>query len=134
MKEKIIRFPYKIYKGELYPIIRVQMKGPGGYLETEAYVDSGASVSIFLATIASDLGIDYIKGKITYTMVGDGSFIPVYLHTIPIKLGHISFPATIGFSSHLGADFNLIGQKDCFDRFIISFDKKSGVISFSPYK
>ncbi len=130
---KKIKFPYKSYKGELYPIINILMEGPNGLLETEAYVDSGASTSIFLTTIASDLGIDYSKGKITYSMVGDGGFIPVYLHRITIKLGQVKFRATIGFSSHLGADFNLIGQKDFFDRFIVTFNKKVGNISFQPY-
>lgn len=132
MKKKI-KFPYKTYKGGLYPIINILMKGPNGLLETEAYVDSGASTSIFLATIASDLGIDYSKGKVIYTMVGDGSFIPVYLHKITVKLGYFSFNAAIGFSSHLGADFNLIGQKDFFDRFVVTFDRKAGNISFQPY-
>lgn len=128
-----LNFPYKAYKGEYYPIIKVTLKGPSGTLETEAYVDTGASISIFLATIANDLGIDYARGKVTYTMVGDGSFIPVYLHTLPVKLGKLTFRATIGFSSHLGADFNLLGQKDFFDRFVVTFDKHKKIISFQPY-
>ena len=131
--KKQIDFPYKVYKGEAYPIIRIQLKGPAGPLETEVYVDSGASISIFLAAIASDLGIDYTKGKINYIMVGDGSFIPVYMHTLPIKIGNIWLPANIGFSSHLGADFNLLGQKDIFDRFIVSFNRRKKTVSFQPY-
>ena len=109
------------------------MKGSSGYLQTEAYVDSGASTSIFLSGFASVLGIDIRKGKITYVMVGDGSYIPVYLHTVRVKLGNISFRATVGFSSHLGAEFNLIGQKDFFDRSKVCFDKRKKIISFHPY-
>lgn len=132
-REKPICLPYKSYKKEHYPIIKIQIKGTAGPLETEVYVDSGASVSIFLARIATDLDIDYTKGKITYIMVGDGSFIPVYLHTLPIKIGHIWLTPTIGFSAHLGADFNLLGQKDIFDRFIVCFNKRKKIISFQPY-
>ena len=109
------------------------MKGPSGLLETESYVDTGASLSIFLTTIASDLGIDYSKGKLIHTMVGDGGFIPVYIHTIPIQIGHIRFKAKIGFSPSLGANFNLLGQKDIFDRFAITFDRRKKIISFRPY-
>jgi len=130
---KKIKFSYKAYKREFYPIIKITLYGSTGPLETEAYVDSGASISIFLATIAADLGIDYTKGKISYTMVGDGSFIPVYLHTMRIRIGGSTCRATIGFSSHLGADFNLLGQKDIFDRFVVSFDKRKKIISFQPY-
>ena len=131
--KKFACFPYKSYKGQYYPIIKIQVKGSGIFFETEAYVDSGASTSIFLADFASCLGIDYTKGRITYVMVGDGSFIPVYLHRVPVKLGRYSFSATIGFSSHLGADFNLLGQKDIFDRFKVCFDKSKKTISFYPY-
>ena len=121
--KKFACFPYKSYKGQYYPIIKIQVKGSGIFFETEAYVDSGASTSIFLADFASCLGIDYTKG----------SFIPVYLHRVPVKLGRYSFSATIGFSSHLGADFNLLGQKDIFDRFKVCFDKSKKTISFYPY-
>ncbi len=131
--KKPVTFPYKIYKRQAYPIIKILMEGPDGLLETEAYVDTGASISIFQTTVASDLGIDYSKGKISYTMVGDGSFIPFYVHTIPIKIGHVKFPARIGFSPSLGADFNLLGQKDIFDRFIVSFDRRKKIVSFQPY-
>lgn len=131
--KKPIYFPYKSYKSKYYPIIKLQVKGPVGFLETEVYVDTGASVSIFLTAFASYLGIDYTKGKMTYTMVGDGRFITVYLHKLRIKLGNYTFPATIGFSPQLGADFNLLGQKDIFDRFKVCFDKRKKIVSFQSY-
>lgn len=130
---KLIKFPYKVYKEEFYPIIGIQIKGHYGTLATQTYVDTGASISIFLSSIASELGIDFNKGRVTYIMVGDGSFIPVYRHKIPIKIGHVWLNATIGFSDHLGADFNLLGQKDIFDRFVVTFNKRKKVISFQPY-
>jgi hypothetical protein len=132
--KKPIKFSYKRYKGEFYPIINVFLGKKPNIIETEAYIDSGASISIFLDVLAPKIGIkDYTKGKISYIMVGDGSYIPVYIHTVPIKIGYFSFSAKIGFSSHLGAGFNLLGQKDIFDRFVISFDKRNKVIYFKPY-
>lgn len=67
-----------------------------------AYVDSGASISIFSIHEASRLGVDYTNGEKLMVTVGDGSSIPVYLHIMPIKISHISFEATIGFSPLLG--------------------------------
>ena len=129
---KAVYFPYKTYKGDFYPIIKIQLKGPSGVLITEAYVDSGASISIFSIGIASDLGIDYKKGKTRHTMVGDGNFMAFYVFTLPVKLGPFSFRAKIGFSPNLKAGINLIGQKDFFDRFVVTFNKRKRFVSFKP--
>lgn len=42
-------------------------------------------------------------------VVGDGSFVPIYLHRAGIKLGKDGFGMKIGFSSKLG--FNLLGNE-----------------------
>jgi len=130
---KQINCPYKRFKGGYYPIIDIQMKGLRGIYRTAAFVDSGASTSIFLSSVADGLGIDSTQGRLTYSMVGDGSYIPIYLHTIPVKIGHIWIRAKIGFSSHLGVDVNLLGQKDIFDRFKVTFDRRRKIVSFHPY-
>ena len=109
-----IKFPYRVYKGIACPIIGLNIKGPKGWLEIEAFVDSGASVSVFLAKEALDLGIDFEKGKVIYSTVGDGSLIPVYLHKLPVKFVFVSFIATIVFSPRVGLGFNLLGIKVFF--------------------
>jgi hypothetical protein len=128
----IIKFPYKIYKNVACPIISIGIKGHRSWLLTEAYIDSGASISVFLDKIARDLEIDYLKGKTIYTTVGDGSLIPVYLHKLPVRIGNISFEATIGFSPRLGIGFNLLGRQDIFNRFDITFSDSQKTISFLP--
>jgi len=130
---KRISFPYKSYKKEFFPIIRIELKGPVRIAETEAYIDTGASTSIFRSSVARLIGIDFVSGKINYILVGNGSFIPVYMHRLPVRIGTVWLNATIGFSEHLGAPFNLLGQKDIFDRFVVSFDKRNKVVSFLPY-
>ena len=130
---KSFHLPYKFYNGEFYPIIKIKLKGPQGIFDAEAYVDSGASTSIFMAEFASVLGIDYTRGQVSYTMVGDGSFIPFYVHRVPLQIGNVWVKAAIGFSSRLGAEFNLLGQKDIFDRFKVTFDKRNKRVSFQSY-
>ncbi|MDE2222737.1 MAG: retroviral-like aspartic protease family protein [Candidatus Omnitrophica bacterium] len=128
----MIVFPYKKIFDDFYPIIDIAIKSPRKIIETEVYVDTGASTSIFRVAIAEKLGIDYTKGTRGYTMVGDGSYIPVFHHKLPVRIGKIWIKTTLTFSPQLGADMNLLGQKDIFDRFDITFSKHKNTISFHP--
>ena len=94
------------------------------------YVDSGAAYSILRAQIAEGIGFDYRKGERIYAQVGDGSFIPVYLHDLEIQLGAKQFIGKVGFSEKLGVGFNLLGRMSIFDRFKICFMENEGVLSF----
>jgi hypothetical protein len=128
----MIIFPYKKLFNDFYPIIDVCVKSPHKTVQTEAFVDTGASTSVFHTAIAEKLGIDYTKGTRGFTMVGDGSYIPIFHHKLPIRIGKIWVKTTIAFSPQLGADINLLGQKDIFDYFDITFSKHRRVISFKP--
>ena len=61
-------FGYKRFGNRILPIIPVKIKYKNKSLLTDAYVDSGASVSTFNSEIAEFLGIDYVKGKIVYPL------------------------------------------------------------------
>lgn len=123
-----IKFSYKIHKGIACPIIPVEIRR----VRIDAYVDSGAYFSIFSTQEAEALGIQYRKGKPASAIVGDGNLIPVFYHILTIKIGNISFPATIGFSPRLGVGFNLLGRKDIFEQFIVIFDDVKKIVSFLP--
>jgi hypothetical protein len=123
-----IKFPYKIYRNIPCPIITIRVSD----FEIDAYVDSGAFYSIFSPNEAEVIGIDYKQGKQGGAIVGDGNIIPVYFHILPISIGHISFKAKIGFSPKLGIGVNLLGRKDIFDRFLVTFDDIKKVITFIP--
>ena len=129
---KPFTFPYKRFFGDFYPIIKIEIKGSRGVSSFEAYVDSGASTSIFDAAVASQIGINYTKGKRRLTMVGNGAYIPIYICKVPIKIGDIWIKTTVGFSPDFGASMNLLGQKDIFDHFDITFSKSKGKVLFHP--
>ena len=128
----MIIFPYKKIFNDFYPIINIHIKSRHKTVQTEAFVDTGASTSVFRTAIAEKLGIDYSKGTRGFTMVGDGSYIPVFHHKLPVRIGKIWIKTTIAFSPQLGADINLLGQKDIFDYFDITFSKHKRIISFKP--
>ena len=67
--------------------------------------------------------LDLTAGERILAVVGDGSFIPIYLHTIGVRIGDDEFGMKIGFSSKLGVGFNLLGM-DVFDRYKVIFNNR----------
>ena len=100
----------------------------------EAYVDSGASFSIFGSDRADLLGVDYKRGTPVHLVVGDGDSLEVFLHKVSVEFAGTEFVAEIGFSHELGIGFNLLGRKSFFDRFRICFDDRHRRLDVTPLK
>lgn len=96
-----------------------------------AYVDSGASFSIFSARLVEKLDFLYKKGQLDKIIVGNGNMIPIYLHRLKIKIGEYQFFTPIGFSENLGVGFNLLGRAGIFNRFDITFSDSKRKITFT---
>ncbi len=125
-----VEFAYVIHRGMKVPMIPLRVKGIEGWYDVWAFVDSGATYSIFEAAEAERLGIKMNSGRRLMIVVGDGSFIPVYLHKLTVQIGEVEFMTEIGFSSHLGIGFNLMGRKDIFNNFTVCFNDNKGIVSF----
>ena len=125
-------FSYKIFRNVPSPIISFKIKGPENWFGLEAYVDSGAFISIFSFQNAFQIGINPEKGRKIFVTVSDGGSIPVYLHKLDVKIGNTPFKATIGFSERLGVGFNLLCRKDFFAHFDITFSDRKKTIIFNP--
>ena len=124
-----MKFPYlEASRGIFAPMVNLEIWASGRWVVCEAYIDSGATYSIFHADIAEQLGLDYKKGRRILVKVGDGGLIPVYLHKLPVKFANVKFNAPLGFSENLGVGFNLLGRIGFFDRFRICFDDKNRVV------
>jgi hypothetical protein len=113
------------------PIVTLGLKYDGQWFPVDAYVDSGAIYSIFRQSVGERIGIKIEKGRLIYSQVGDGGFIPVYLHELDIQLGPKTFQAAIGFSEKLGIGFNILGRNDIFDKFIVCFDDMKNHVTFT---
>ena len=125
-------FPYSSYKKILTPIIPIQVKSSYDWVKIWAYVDSGASCSLFKAKEAERLGLNYKKGKEGEMVVGDGSLIPVFFHRLKVKIGDNEIFAPIGFSEKLGIGFNLLGRGGIFTKFDVIFSDSKRKIIFKP--
>jgi len=125
-----IEFPYTLYKGIYIPVIPVQLLHLGRWHKKWAFVDSGATYSIFSAKEALSMDIDFSASTQRYVIVGDGGFIPASFVKLPVRIGDVELIAEVGFSEKLGIGFNLLGRKDVFDRFRVCFSDATKIVSF----
>ena len=122
-----MEYSYILFKMKYLPMIPIELKG-SEWVDFYAYVDSGASYSVFHSDIAEILNLNYEDGEKTYITVGDGSLITVFKHQAQVRLEGQEFMATIGFSKNLGIGFNILGREFFFDRFVFCFDDRKRVL------
>ena len=72
-----VEFDYARHRKRAVPLIPISLRSKNSWVEVWAYVDSGASYSIFDDKVAELLGIELEDGKRMLAVVGDGSFIPL---------------------------------------------------------
>ena len=121
----MIKIPYTTLRGRRLPLATLEIRG----VIFTAYVDSGATYSVFHLVEADIIGVDVEKGRQTTLTVGDGHEIPVYLHKLPVIFLNREFKATIGFTNKLRVGFNLLGRKDFFEKFTICFNDSETMIT-----
>ena len=95
-----------------------------------AFVDSGATFSIFSIDDARRIGLDWDKGRRQMIVVGDGSFIPTYFHDLTLQIEGNEIIAPIGFSERLGVGFNILGRTGIFDKFQVCFNDHNRKVTF----
>jgi len=122
----LIEFPYILHKGYLMPIVPITIQNHKVWV----YVDTGATFSIINAAEARDIGIDWQRGRRQMIVVGDGSYIPTFIHDLAIQIGTSQITAPIGFSERLGVGFNLLGRSGVFDQFQVCFNDRTRRVTF----
>ena len=128
-----IEFGYARHKRRDIPLIPVSLRTGGKWNEIWSYVDSGSFYSIFDDKIADLLRLNLLAGEKVLAVVGDGSFIPIYLHTVGIRIDIDEFALKIGFFSKLGVGFNILGM-DVFDRYKVTFNNREKKIIFESFE
>ncbi len=128
-----IEFPYlKDSNGHFAPIVYLQVWTGNRWLYLQAYVDSGASWTIFHTDVAQLLGIKLSKAHRRYMSLGNGSVLPIYLRRIRVRFAGGEFLVPAGFSDALRVGFNLMGRAGFFDRFVMSFNERSRMLTAIP--
>ena len=124
----LVEFPYTRHRGYLMPIVPVSINGHRLW----AFVDSGATFSMLTVDEAIRIGIDWQSGRRQMIVVGDGSYIPTFIHDLPIQIGSTQITAPIGFSERLGVGFNLLGRTGVFNQFEVCFNDHARNVTFQP--
>ena len=128
----VVTYRYKQLRDIRVPIITLAIRYDRWY-PVEAYVDTGATYSVFTTQVAHRMGLDYRTGRRIFVQVGDGGFIPVYLHNLDVQIGNYRLNVPLGFSDKLGVRFNLLGRTGIFSHFVVCFNEREFVVTFSPF-
>ena len=118
----MIQIPYMVWRGRASPLVTTKLSVKDKSVTTLAYVDTGATYSVYNNDFCDRLGLDLLKGERFNITVGDGGIIPVYLHKIKVEIEDLKFQAKIGFSDGLGTGINILGRETVLDEFIVCFD------------
>ena len=128
-----LEFPYlKDAQGRYAPIVYLQVWTGNRWLYLQAYVDSGASWTIFHADVAQLLGLGRSRGRRRYMSLGNGGVIPVVLQQVRVRFAGLDCVVTVGFSDALKVGFNVLGRAGIFDRFVMCFNDRARVLTATP--
>ena len=123
-------FPYvKDALGHYAPIIYLQAWTGNRWLYLQAYVDSGASWSVFHVDVAQLLGIKLNTVKRRYVSLSNGSVLPIYLAHVKVRFAGSEFSVPAGFSDALHMGFNLLGRAGFFSRFSMTFNDRARLLT-----
>lgn len=119
-------YPYS----DSLPIIEILVQSQSGdWKRIFVQVDSGAFMTVLPKEDAFRLGIELKMGKRT-DLHGIGGSVAAYIHPVAIKVAGKIVKAQVAFSSSNETP-RLLGRKDIFDNFVICFNDKEKIVSFS---
>ena len=125
-----LEFPYmKDALGRFAPIVYLQAWTGNRWLYLQAYVDSGASWSVFHLDVAQLLNVKLNQAKRRYVTLGNGSVLPIYLQQIKVRFAGAEFMVPAGFSDALRMGFNLMGRAGFFNRFSMCFNDRAKLLT-----
>ena len=118
----MIRLPYLMWRKRYSPIVTTRLLSQEKSVTTLAFLDTGATYSVFQGDFCERLGLTLEEGERVGITVGDGGIILVYLHELKVSIDELSFDTRIGFSDRLGTGINILGRETVMDEFVICFD------------
>lgn len=128
-----IRFTYKKYRDTLAPIIPIRVLSGKRWRRIWAYVDSGAAYSILTVADAKKLGLMKVKARHLAVTTSGGRSEKISLHRLWVKLNDKRQSVTFGVPRGFDLDFNLLGRRDLFKKYVVCIDDANGVITFTPH-
>lgn len=127
----MITFEYrKDQFGTKRPLAQVSYKIKSGkWIGFNHYIDSGADVTLIPLTVGQAIGLT-AEGKTIKRIGGISGGIPVIYNNLKIKIGDTELTAQVAWAQVNNVP-TLLGRKDIFDKFHITFKQDAGKIIFS---
>jgi len=116
----------------LRPIGVVTLSTDEKAIQVAMYIDSGADVTMIPLRAGNDLGFKYDPSKI-FQMSGIAGSLPCILQKAEVTIGNKKLLADITWALSDDAPF-LLGRKDIFRFFRITFDENKEKIEFLENK
>ena len=98
------------------------------WIEFHPYIDSGADMTLIPLSLGKLIGLSTDK-KSPEKIGGISGSIPVIYHEVMIKIARYRFPILISWAQ-IEKVPPLLGRKDIFDFFNVSFRQKKGIVIF----
>ncbi len=128
-----MRFAYARFRhGATAPIIPIRVRGRRRWHTIDVYVDSGAFCSILRPEEARRLGAEELVAQPVKIATSGGRTMALKLYRLAAKIGTWRGVVTFGVPQGFDIEFNLLGRKDVFEQFIISFDEAAATVTFRP--
>jgi gag-polyprotein putative aspartyl protease len=118
------------------PMIPVRLSHQGKRVDIYALVDSGADTSLFHASLATALGIDFKKGRRQQLFgIAAGVAVDAYYHMITLQVlgAPASLQIDVGFTESRGVGA-LLGESGFFDAYQIRFEKSKERMELLPVR
>lgn len=129
MIEFSYRKEYSPVLGEIYrPSAEVILKHNDKIVLFYPYIDSGADITLIPRSLGEMLGLELDDNIIELGGLGDNK-VPVLIKKIEIKVGRYLLPIHVAWAL-IEEIPPLLGRKDLFTGFLISFDEENKVIQF----
>ncbi len=134
-QETSLQFPYKRYRSGLAPILPIKVWAGGRWRKVEAYVDSGAAYSVLTVAEAKRLGLLKIKARRVAVTSSGGRTLKISLHRLWVKIAdEPRLSVTFGVPRGFDVDSNLLGRRDFFKKYQVTFDDLHGTVSLTSHR
>lgn len=100
----------------------------GKWIKFRPFIDSGADITIIPHSVGKYLGFE-MEDKIVEFGGVSGKHLPVIIKKMKMKIGDIELEPRVGWALIEEAP-PLLGRLDIFDKFIITFKEKEGIVLF----
>lgn len=117
--------PYRKHHDQWFPTIPIKLTHLGREFVTDGLLDSGATVTTIKEEIAGALGIP-ARRMPKESILTAGGVLEGYKYKIGVQvLEEKPFECEVLFASMPKTSFNVLGRKDFFERFEVTFQEKA---------